>query len=103
MQDVPTERRSAQRLPMTLLMRVCPSPQAPQGEDTITKDVSTKGVFFYTSATWSQASEIEFVLALPPTGTQVRYKGRVVRVESFRDGTFGVAVATDAYEYVGET
>ncbi len=101
MQDIPIERRSAQRLPMTLLMRVCPSPQAPDGEDTITKDVSAKGVFFYSSTTWTEASEIEFVLALPPAGTRVRYKGRVVRVESFRDGTYGVAVATEAYEYVG--
>jgi hypothetical protein len=94
------ERRRTQRLPLTLLMRVCPSPHLPDGEDTITKDVSTKGVFFYTSTDLGQASEIEFVLALPPTGTQVRYKGKVVRVEPYRDGTFGVGVATEAYEYV---
>ena len=101
MPDIPTERRSAQRLPMTLLMRVSPSPRTPNGEDTITKDVSTKGVFFYSSTAWSQDEKIEFLLALPPTGTQVRYKGRVVRVEPYRGGTFGVAVATEAYEYVG--
>jgi hypothetical protein len=66
-------------------------------EHTVTRDVSFSGVFFYLDGETGGRRDVEITLTLPPegdspTGMQVRYTGKVARLEPSSDGRLGVAV-----------
>ena len=61
-----------------------------------TRDVSTNGVFLYTTSRMAEGSDVELVLILPPELTSgekcwVCCHGRVLRVERGTGREFGVA------------
>jgi Tfp pilus assembly protein PilZ len=92
----PKERRNNQRIRY----------QAPAtvtgGQHTIaasTKDITDRGLFFFTDARFEIGSEIDVLITLPaevgmPVSGMVCCHGRVVRSESER-GQYGVAVQID--------
>jgi c-di-GMP-binding flagellar brake protein YcgR len=89
------DRRSRQRIPASVPVTI----KAPQGNLQLTgqtRDLSSSGIFLYTSSNISEGSELEMVLILPPELTQgekrwVCCQASVVRVEDGKDGNFGVA------------
>lgn len=72
-----------------------------------TRDVSSRGVFFYVNSDIQEGAAIEFVMTLPTEITltepiRVRCSGKVVRVDKTATEQ-GVAVAIDKYDFVKET
>jgi len=71
----------------------------------VTRDVSARGVFFYTDARWLQPSaRITFSMILPAeiTGTKaarVMCKGTVVRLEPNAKNGTGVAATIESYDF----
>ena len=71
-----------------------------------TRDVSSRGVFFYVDSEMAAGALIEFVLTLPSEITltdplRVRCRGKVVRVDKTAQQQ-GVAVAIEKYDFVRE-
>ena len=71
-----------------------------------TRDVSSRGVFFYVNSSITEGSPIEFTMTLPPEITlsspiRVHCTGKVVRVDKSTLGQ-GVAVAIDKYDFLTE-
>jgi hypothetical protein len=71
-----------------------------------TRDVSSRGVFFYVNSSITEGSPIEFTMTLPPEITlaspiRVHCTGKVVRVDKSAHGQ-GVAVAIDKYNFLTE-
>jgi PilZ domain len=69
-----------------------------------TRDVSSRGVFFYMNSVIREGTVIEFVMTLPSEITltdpiRVQCSGKVVRVDRMEDEQ-GVAVAIDKYDFV---
>lgn len=99
------ERRIQQRFSLNFPIFIDGSPA--NGESSsFTRDVSARGVFFYTHADWLQPSApISFSMILPAeiTGSKaarVTCKGRVVRLEPRRhNGTTGVAATIESYDF----
>ena len=88
------ERRSGTRIATRVPTRV----RSPHGTDQSaqTRDVSTNGVFLYTSSRMTEGSDVELVLILPPELTSgekcwVCCHARVLRVEQGHGNDFGVA------------
>ena len=104
----PIERRAARRFTMMLPVRL----RYPDGAGVIekdgeTRDVSYRGLFFFTRAEPIPGSSIEFVLTLPQQITlagdvRIRCYGRVLRVES-HEGRSGVAARIDRHEFLPAT
>lgn len=73
-----------------------------------TRDVSARGVSFYSSAPLSTGADIHFTMTLPPEVTQtesisMRCAGRVVRVEQVPASHWiAVAAVIDHYEFLGK-
>jgi hypothetical protein len=72
-----------------------------------TRDVSSRGVFFYVNSEIAEGASIEFVMTLPAEITltdpiRVHCSGKVVRVDRTADEQ-GVAVAIDKYDFVRDT
>lgn len=97
------ERRTAQRFPMRIPIRV---KFAHAEVAALTRDVSTRGLFFYMEP--EQADdldpEIVFLITFPPeitfsTSLHVRCRGRVVRRERSALG-LGVAAEIHHYQFV---
>ena len=91
-----SDRREARRFVMTLPVRVmahdanCPELKAH------TRDVSYRGLYFLTEASFEHGSEIDFVLTLPKQvisvgDVHIRCHGKVVRVEPTDNGKTGIA------------
>jgi PilZ domain len=90
-----SERRSRNRIPVTLPVSINSSPG---GQATAyTRDLSMTGVFLYSDKHIFEGSELEMVLMLPPelTNGEKRWvccQASVVRVENGpQPGRFGVA------------
>lgn len=69
-----------------------------------TRDVSSRGVFFYMNSVIREGTVIDFVMTLPSEITltdpiRVHCSGKVVRVDRMEDEQ-GVAVAIDKYDFV---
>lgn len=101
----PTERRSSRRftmvLPLALRLNESSGPREKQGE---TRDVSFRGLYFWTDQELEPGSSIEFVLTLPKEITQthdvrIHCFGRVMRVEP-NQKTQGVAARIERYEFL---
>ncbi len=99
------ERRAARRFTLMLPVRL----RYPDGAGVIekdgeTRDVSYRGLYFFTQADPLAGSAIEFVLTLPQQITlagdvHIRCYGRVLRVEP-QEGRCGVAARIDRHEFL---
>ena len=96
-----TSRRFAMALPLTLRLYDPSGPVEKLGE---TRDVSFRGLYFWTEEQLQSGSAIEFVLTLPKEITMTRDVrihcfGRVIRVEPQRQAR-GVAARIERYEFL---
>ena len=98
------ELRSARRFPLGLPISL----RFPGGNkaavDAHTRDVSSRGVFFFVDADMAKGSAVDFVMTLPEEITlaspiRVHCHGKIVRVDNFAK-LRGVAVAIDKYDFV---
>ena len=101
----PTERRTSRRftmaLPLTLRLGKPSGPGETRGE---TRDVSFRGLYFWTQEELQAGARIEFVLTLPKEITMTRDVkihciGQVIRVEG-QEETRGVAARIERYEFL---
>lgn len=111
MAEPQTERRSSRRFSLDLPVAVKfleDGTYEVTGEVTgRTRDVSSRGVFFYLNSQIREGASIEFVMTLPSEITltdpiRIQCSGKVVRVDRSRLEQ-GVAVAIDKYDFVNET
>lgn len=99
------EKRFNRRFVLDLPIAVKFFDNQPQDVSGHTRDVSSRGVFFYMDAAIHEGSSIEFVMTLPSEITQtepvrVHCSGTVVRVEEETETEQGVAVAIEKYDFV---
>ena len=83
------------------------APETDQGQvQTLSRDISAKGIYFVLSPGAELGSELEFDLALPPQlcqgkNVRVHCRGRVLRKDApDEQGRIGVAAVIDEYEFV---
>ncbi len=108
------ERRVGQRFPYLLPISICQPGTSVAGAG-FTQDLSSRGVFFFTSAALNEGAEIELTLRMPSEITlgesmPVRCRGRILRIvrpAAAPDSTqaepkIGVAVRFEGYEYLPE-
>lgn len=100
-----SERREARRFTMTLPMRVFAREADGPELRTNTRDVSYRGLYFLTEATFEVGSLIDFVITLPEQVTRssdvnIRCQGQIVRVESTSNGKMGIAAKIERYEFL---
>jgi len=91
------EARAAPRFPWRLPVSV--KLVGGEGSEThnFTRDISRRGIFFFSPASLPLQAELECVVLWPPDGPLpagggVRCRGKVVRVEELPDRTFGIAI-----------
>jgi len=103
---IETERRSTQRFSIRLPLTVRWTTGAAVGEmKTESRDVSSRGVYFFLPKEVKEGSPIEILLTLPNEITmagpvRVRCLGRVQRTENKEEGTVGVVAAIERYEFM---
>ena len=100
------ERRVGQRLAVRLPVTVKAKDEAGE-QQVFTRDLSSKGIFFYLDSEISAGAELEMVLMLPAelTAGQKRWvccQASVVRVEENPGQNFGVAAAIRRMEILPE-
>ena len=101
-----TDRRSTQRFQMKLPLTVRWTAGAAIGEtSTESRDVSSRGVYFYLAKDVKEGSPVEILLTLPNEITlagpvRVRCLGRVQRTEMRGEGSVGVVAAIERYEFL---
>jgi PilZ domain len=98
------EHRIARRFSMRLPVSVRVSNGGVHDEVCVTRDVSSRGIFFYSDTPMREGAEIEYVLTLPREmlmmdPVRIRYRGKVVRVEGDGATQFGVAASVHRFEY----
>src|SRR5580658_2073910 len=101
-----SERRTTQRFQMRLPLTVRWTTGAAVGEtSTESRDVSSRGVYFFLSKDVREGSPVEILLTLPNEITmagpvRVRCLGRVQRTEPRDEGAIGVVAAIERYEFL---
>jgi len=101
-----SERRTTQRFSMRLPLTVRWTTGAAVGEtNTESRDVSSRGVYFFLSKDVKEGSPVEILLTLPNEITlagpvRVRCLGRVQRTENRDEGSVGVVAAIERYEFL---
>src|SRR5436190_3359946 len=101
-----SERRTTQRFSMRLPLTVRWTTGAAVGEtSTESRDVSSRGVYFFLSKDVREGSPVEILLTLPNEITlagpvRVRCLGRVQRTEPREEGAVGVVAAIERYEFL---
>jgi PilZ domain-containing protein len=101
-----SERRTTQRFSMRLPLTVRWTTGAAVGEtSTESRDVSSRGVYFFLSKDVKEGSPVEILLTLPNEITlagpvRVRCLGRVQRTEPREEGAVGVVAAIERYEFL---
>ena len=99
------ERRTTQRFTIRLPLTVRWTAGAAVGEmKTESRDVSSRGVYFFLPKEVREGSPVEILLTLPNEITlagpvRVRCLGRIQRTET-REGTVGVVAAIERYEFL---
>jgi hypothetical protein len=108
------ERRVGQRFPYLIPLSLRQPGTTLEGVG-FTQDLSSRGVFFFTSAALVEGSEIELTLRMPSEITlgesmPVRCRGRILRIvrpvnatDSPAESKIGVAVRLEGYEYLPES
>jgi PilZ domain len=100
------ERRTAQRFQIKLPMTVRWTTGSAIGEArTESKDVSSRGVYFFLPKDVKNGSPVEIVLTLPHEITlagpvRVRCLGRVQRSEEEDEGRLGIVAEIERYEFL---
>ncbi len=95
-------QRFSMRLPLTVRWTT----GAAVGEtSTESRDVSSRGVYFFLSKDVREGSPVEILLTLPNEITlagpvRVRCLGRVQRTEAREEGAIGVVAAIERYEFL---
>ena len=105
MQEGQKDRRYAPRAPMRLPAVVRLLNGSSHEEHTFTRDVSFSGCYFYLDGETGGRREVEITLTLPaegenPSNIEVRYSGKVARLEPSADGRLGVAATFANCEYL---
>src|ERR1700674_3844277 len=101
-----SERRTTQRFSMRLPLTVRWTTGAAVGEtSTESRDVSSRGVYFFLQKNVKEGSAVEILLTLPNEITlagpvRVRCLGRVQRTEPREEGAVGVVAAIERYEFL---
>jgi hypothetical protein len=100
-----SDRREARRFVMTLPVRVLAHDASGAELNAHTRDVSYRGLYFFSEASFSDGTEIDFIITLPHQmvsagDVNIRCHGQVVRVESTDNGKTGIAARIDRYEFV---
>jgi hypothetical protein len=101
-----TERRQAQRFQIKLPLTVRWTSGSAIGEAaTESKDVSSRGVYFFLPKEVKSGAPVEILLTLPHEITlagpvRVRCLGRVQRTESADPDNIGVVAAIERYEFL---
>src|SRR6266849_10299203 len=101
-----SERRNTQRFQMRLPLTVRWTTGAAVGEtSTESRDVSSRGVYFFLAKDVKEGSAVEILLTLPNEITlagpvRVRCLGRVQRTEPSKEGAIGVVAAIERYEFL---
>src|SRR5580692_4658026 len=101
-----SERRTTQRFSMRLPLTVRWTTGAAVGEtSTESRDVSSRGVYFFLAKDVKEGSPVEILLTLPNEITlagpvRVRCLGRVQRTEPRDEGSVGVVAAIERYEFL---
>ncbi len=72
--------------------------------ETFSRDISTSGIYFSLGEPCELGSSLECVLTLPPDSqfgksAQIRFRGKVVRVEKPEAGRIGVAAVIENYVF----
>jgi len=100
------ERRSTRRFMMRLPLMVRWTDERVVGEaSTESREVSSRGLYFYLPKGLRSGSPVEIVMTLPHELTQagpvrVRCLGRVLRTDTQDQCEFGVAAAIERYEFM---
>ncbi len=101
-----TERRSAQRFQIKLPLTVRWTTGSAIGEArTESKDVSSRGVYFFLPQEVTYGSPVEILLTLPHEITlagpvRVRCLGRIQRTDTEPEGHVGIVAAIERYEFL---
>ena len=101
-----SERRTTQRFSMRLPLTVRWTTGAAVGEtSTESRDVSSRGVYFFLSKDVSESSPVKILLTLPNKITmagpvRVRCLGRVQRTEPREESSVDVVAAIERYEFL---
>jgi hypothetical protein len=109
MAEGPEDKRATRRFALRLPVAVAAGEEEAGQDSARTRDVSARGICFYTDRAMATGTGIEFTLTLPPEITLtesicVRCKGKVVRVEDGdHDGKMTVAAVIDEYEFLPES
>ncbi len=100
------ERRSMRRFDMRLPAAIRMS-SGDGGEEWVTesRNVSARGLFFYSDRPLTEGAHLEVTLTFPPHITftesvRIRFTARVVRVEGESQERIGVAAAIEEYEFL---
>ncbi len=96
-----TEKRTTRRFALQLPVDV----DGPNKLTARTRDISSRGICFYTETRFEPGAELEFTLTLPPEITmteaiQVHCIGKVVRVEEAAGGKMAIAAQINQYQFV---
>lgn len=100
------DRRNTQRFQMRLPLTVRWTTGSAIGEtSTESRDVSSRGVYFFLPRDVKEGSPVEILLTLPNEITlagpvRVRCLGRIQRTESRGEGSVGVVAAIERYEFL---
>jgi hypothetical protein len=96
------ERREARRFTMTLPLQVLSGKQSEVRTET--RDVSYRGLYFFSEKPFRAGSPIEFVITLPEDVTggdvKIRCQGEIVRIDPGANGRVGVAAKIAHYEFI---
>ena len=101
------DKRATRRFALHLPVSVRCGKEGEERES-LTRDVSARGICFFLDDAIQAGSAIDFTLTLPPEITltesiRVRCRGRVVRVEGGGDkGKMAVAAVIDEYEFLAD-
>jgi len=99
-----TEKRATRRFSLQLPVAISTGSTSEPAQ-TETRDVSSRGVCFYSEAPLEPGTNVEFVLMLPPEITltesmQVRCFGQVLRIDEVNAGKLAVAARIERYEFL---
>jgi hypothetical protein len=95
--STPNERRSRERVPVRVPVRVRLDGQEHEG---LTRDLSSSGIFLYSESSMKPGSKLELVIMLPPdlglgAGGWTLCQASVVRVEKSEGKSVGIAASLD--------
>jgi len=103
------DRRSVQRfqLKLPLVVRCSKNGEGADKVSTATKDVSSRGVYFFLPQEIGEGAPLEIFMTLPNELTmagpvQVRCLGHVHRSEKLETGQLGVVATIERYEFLRE-